>query len=186
VADATDLIKGRLFRLLKNILILYFILTFFRVIHPMLDPIIKIRAGGFVITSGLVFGVLSLISIIYFGYFILIDTKYFLDIVNKFVLVKLGIEGSGIVKGIAYDIAIIISLILASDLLTAIVVYIPNIGVYLARGINIIFIGIGFLLVYHITNEVYHLVKKQLDKLIGEVLTQVERRHEGRKGGGGR
>lgn len=172
-------IRRRAFRLLKNSLILYFILIFINLLRSQLVSFIIFEISGFTITSYVVLNAFSLIFIIYFGYFILIDLKYFVDLIS----IKLEGKERGKTKSITYDIAAIISLILASQLLTPFLSTIPNIGNTMAKAINVVFLAIGFFIVYHISNEIYYLIKKHVDKLIEETYKQIKRENKTSKGG---
>jgi amino acid transporter len=117
---------------------------------------------------------ISLMFIIYFGYFILIDSKYFLD----FISTRLERRERGKARSVIYDVAAIISLILASELLTPFVESISDVGYTLMTLINIIFLAIGFFIVYHLANEIYYLVKKDVEKLVEETSRQIRKEHK--------
>lgn len=170
-------IRKRSFRLLKNVLILCFAFILFSTIRPELASFVNFEIGGFEITSEMIFDIVSLIFIIYFGYFILFDLKYFLDFTNKFMSIKLGAKERGKAKNVTYDVAAIISLILAAALLTPLITSIPDVGETIEKGINIVFIGIGFFIVYHLAHEVYYLVKNYVEKISDETSRQIRMKH---------
>ncbi len=167
-------IRTRVFRLLKNSLTLGFILIFLGFLRPELSSFINFEIGGFPITGEMVLSIIALMFIIYFGYFILIDAKYFLDLIS----IKLGSKERGKAKSVTYDIAIIISLVLASQLLTPFLASIPNVGDAVAKATNIVFLAIGFVIVYHLANETYYLIKKNIENLIDEASKQIRREHK--------
>jgi predicted PurR-regulated permease PerM len=164
-------IRTRIFRLLKNSLALGFTLIFINLLRPELTLSINVELEGFAVTGELISDIVSLMFIVYFGYFILIDSKYFLDFLSR----KLERKERGRAKGITYDIAAIISLVLASLLLTPFVASIPNVGDNAAKVTNILFLAIGFLIVYHLASEVYYLTKKHIEALIRETSKQFEK-----------
>jgi hypothetical protein len=166
-------IRIRAFRLLKNSLILGFILILVNLIRPELSLFINFEIGGFTITGEIVASVISLIFIIYFGYFILTDAKYFLD----FISAELGSKERGKTKNITYDIAAIISLILASQLLAPLASAIPDVGNLVTKAASIAFLVIGVLVIYHLANEVYYLIRKNIENLAKKASKQVRRRH---------
>jgi hypothetical protein len=165
--------RTRAFRLLKDSLILGFILLFIGLVRPELASLINFEIGGVPITSETVLSVVSLIFVVYFGYFILIDAKYFLDIIS----VKLGSKERAKAKSVTYDIAVIISLVLASQLLTPFLVSIPNVGNPAEQALNIAFLAVGFVIVYHLANQIYYLIKKNIEDLIEERSKQIKTRH---------
>jgi hypothetical protein len=167
-------IRTRAFRLLRNSLILGFVLTFLNLLRPELSTFITFRIAGFTITSAAVLNIVSLIFIAYFGYFILIDANYFLGLMST----KLGSKESGKAKSLIYDIAAIISLVLASQLLTPLVVSIPQVGNFLANAINITFLIVCLLIVYHLGNALYHLIKRHIENLVGETPKQIGEEHK--------
>jgi hypothetical protein len=170
----TSEIRTRVFRLLRNSLTLGFALIFFNLLRPELSSFITFEIGGLTITSETVLNIVSLVFIVYFGYFILIDAKYFLDYIST----KLGSREGGKAKSLIYDIAAIISLILASQLLTPFAVSIPHIGNAVANAINIMFLVICLIIVYHLANELYYLIKKHVENLIQETPKQLRRKRK--------
>jgi hypothetical protein len=171
MAIPTSEIRRRLFRLLKNSLILYFIFIFFNLLRPQFASLFYFEVGGFTITSELISNILFFIFIIYFGYFVLIDSKYFLD----FISIKLERKERGKAKSISYDVTVIISLILASQLLTPFIASISDVGDAAAKVIDIVCLAIGFFIVYHLANEIYYLIKKHFEKLIEETSRQIKK-----------
>jgi hypothetical protein len=165
----TSEIRIKALRLLKNSLILGFMLTLLNLIRPEISFFINFEIGGFTITGEIVSSILSLIFIIYFGYFILTDAKYFLD----FISLEFGSKERGKTKNIMYDIAAIISLILASQLLAPFAAFIPDAGNIVTKAVSIVFLVIGVFIIYHLSNEVYYLVKKNIENLIKKASKQV-------------
>ena len=174
MTDKGSELRSRVFRLIKNILLLSFILFFLRSIQPELSLLINFELGGFLITGGIAVAILSLISTIYFGYFILIDLGYFLNFVDKFISTKLKQTERGKAKNIIYDIAIIISLALTSEFLAPLVVLIPKTGITIMKIINIVFLAIDFLIAYHIAVEIYFLLEKSINKMVKKTQEKLE------------
>lgn len=110
----------------------------------------------------MVLNIIALILIVYFGYFILIDAKYFLDIVSA----RLGTKERDKSKTITYDVAGIISLILASQLATPLLNSISQFGDTIAKVVNIVFLAVSLFLAYHLASQVYYLAKQNVEKLI--------------------
>jgi hypothetical protein len=176
MASGTSEIRTRAFRLLKNSLTLGFILILLDLLRPELSSFINFQIGGFPITGEMVLSIISLMFIVYFGYFILIDAKYFLDLIS----IKLGSKERGKAKNITYDIAIIISLVLASQLLTPFLTSISDIGNAAAKATNIVLLAIGFVIVYHLANEIYYLIRRNIENLIEETSKQIRKEHKGK------
>ena len=154
--------RKRILSLTKNTLILSFLLVFLHLLHPELTSLIDYFLQGFAITSQTILNIISLIFIIYFGYLILIDAKYFLDTIST----KLGAKERNKSKTITYDIAGIISLILAFQLVNPLLNSNTQFVGTFAKVVNIVFLAIGLFLAYHIATQIYHLGKQNIEKLI--------------------
>ena len=176
MTNEPEAIRKRGFRLLRSVLILCFALILSNTIRPDLSSFLNFEIMGFDITSEVILNVVTLFFIIYFGYFILVDLKFFLDFAYKFAAVKLGAKERGKAKNITYDIAAIISLILVAALLTPVITSIPDVGETIGKGINIVFLGIGFFIVYHLAHEVYYIVKNYIEKIYSETSRQIRMR----------
>jgi len=168
-------VRKRIFRLLKNILLLYFILLCIRTVQPEFFSIINFEIYDFKISGEKIAATLSLIFTIYFGYFILIDLRFFLDLANKFISMKLGEGEHGKAKIITYDIAVIIASILIQEFLTPIVLAIPYIGESIIKVINLAILALIFFIIYHMANELYYILKRPIDRLIEETFRKTKK-----------
>lgn len=157
-------VKKRIFRLIKNGLTLGFILFFFNLLTPELVSLFDFALGGLTLSGDLVLSVVIFLFIVYFGYFILVDIKYFLDLASK----RFGQKDPGNLQSITYDVVGLISLILASFLLSPIISSIQGFGDTAVKVVNIILLGIGLFLIYHLANRIYSLLKQEIEKLILE------------------
>jgi hypothetical protein len=155
-------VRKRIFRLIKNGLALGFILVFFNLLKPELISLIDYAFGGLSISGDLILSVITLLFVVYFGYFILVDVKYFLDLATT----QFGQKGQANLKSITYDVAGLISLVLASFLLTPIVTAIQGVGETAVKVVNIVLLAIGLFVVYHLANQIYSLFKREIGKLI--------------------
>jgi predicted PurR-regulated permease PerM len=117
---------------------------------------------SFVITDPGILNFINLIFIIYFGYFIMSDSKFFLNVMSS----RLGARDRDRPKAIMYDVAAIISLILISQLLTPFLNSVPQIGNMMGKVLNLALLGIGFLLAYHLAVQAYEMAKRQIETLI--------------------
>lgn len=162
--------------MLKNILILYFALFLCRSIEPYLRPFLRVKVGVLVADSELIFTFISLLLLIYFGYFILIDVRFFLNLASKIVSAWLVGEEKSRVKLIAYDIAVIIALILLYELLAPLARGVQTIGEPLATAIQIGILAIGLLTVYHLAGQVYHLTKNRIERLARNLTRRFSRK----------
>jgi hypothetical protein len=162
--DEVSAVRKRTFRLIKTGLTLGFILVFFNLLRSELISLINFFLEGLSISGDLVLGVITLLFVIYFGYFILTDLKYFLDLASK----RFGQKNRGNLQNITYDVVGLISLVLSSFLLTPIASSIQNVGETMAKAVNIVLLAIGFFLFYHLVNQIYSLLKQEIEKLIVE------------------
>jgi predicted PurR-regulated permease PerM len=171
--------RRRILRLIKNILTLSFLLVFLNLLQPELSSLINFFLQGFAITSQPVLNTIILIFIVYFGYFILIDAKYFLDMVST----RLGTKEREKSKAITYDVAGIISLILASQFVTPLLNSISQFGDTIAKAVNIVFLAVSLFLAYHLASQIYYLAKQNVEKLIEDAKhIRQERRKKTAKG----
>jgi ABC-type multidrug transport system fused ATPase/permease subunit len=162
-------VQKKAMRIFRNLFLLSLIIVFLRAIQPNLTNLPNTEILGFTITKEVIFELTSMLFIIYFGYNILTDTKFFLDLTNKYISTRLMGKERSIAKNISNNIIALIYLVLASELLVPIISLIPNYGELFAGIIKIIFIFIGFFMVYDLANEVYRLMKNRLDRFIDEV-----------------
>jgi hypothetical protein len=79
---------------------------------------------------------------------------------------RLGAREHDSPKTITYDIATIISLVLISQLLTPFLDSVPQVGHTIATLLNLVLLGIGFLLTYHVAIKVYEVAKRHIEALI--------------------
>jgi predicted PurR-regulated permease PerM len=171
--------RRRILRLTKSILTLSFLLVFLNLLRPELSSLINYFLQGFAVTSQMVLNVIMLILIVYFGYFILIDAKYFLDMISS----RLGAKERDRSKTIVYDVAGIISLILASQLVTPLLNSIAHFGDTIAKVANVVFLAVSLFLAYHLASQIYYLAKQNVEKLIEDAKhIRKERRHKTAKG----
>jgi predicted PurR-regulated permease PerM len=140
---------------------LSFLLVFLNLLQPELASLINFFLQGFAITSQTVLNIIILIFIVYFGYFILIDAKYFLDMISM----RLGAKERDKSRAVTYDVAGIISLILASQLVTPLLNSISQLGDTIAKVVNIVFLAVGLFLAYQLASQIYYLAKQNIEKL---------------------
>ncbi len=171
VVEASE-VRIRVFRLIKNSLALGFILFFFSLLRPELVSLIDFAIGELSISGDLILNIIALMFVVYFGYFILVDVKYFLDWAST----RFGKKDQGSPKGITYDIAGLISLVLASFLVTPLLTSVGG-GETAVNVFNIALLAIGFFIVYHLANQIYVLIKQEIEKLIGETKQLRANRH---------
>jgi len=173
----------RLLRLLKNILILYFALTLCKALEPYLAPILNLELGSLLISSELVFTGVSLVLLIYFGYFILLDIRFFLNLASKAISSWLIGEEVSRVRVIAYDVAVIIALILFRELATPLLRCIEGVGAPLATAVQIIVLAIILLMVYHLAGQLYHLLKDRIEGIVKSIADRFSRKSPRGEGG---
>jgi hypothetical protein len=154
--------RRRILRLVKSALTLGFVLVFINLLRPELSSLIDFFLQGFAVTSQTVLNIIMLVFTVYFGYFILIDIKYFIDIAS----VRLGAKERDKSKAVTYDVAGIISLILASQLLTPLLISISQLGDTIAKIVNIAFLAVSLFLVYHLATQIYYLARQNFERLI--------------------
>ena len=106
MSDGAGEIRKRILRLTKNVLVLAFALVFLTLLRPELVTAIDFVAAGFMVTGDVIVNIIALLFIIYYGYFILIDVKYFFDSVSA----RMGRKETGELKSVTNDVAAIIYL----------------------------------------------------------------------------
>ena len=177
MSGSSEDVGRRALRLLKNILILYFALFLCRSIEPYLQPFLRVKVGTLVADSELIFTFISLLLLIYFGYFILIDVRFFLNLASKIVSAWLVGEEKSRVRLIAYDAAVIIALILLHELLIPLARGVQTIGEPLATAIQIGILAIGLLILYHLAGQAYYLTRSRVERLVRNLTERFSRKN---------
>ncbi len=166
MVQSSEDVGRRALRLLKNLLILYFAFFLCRSIEPFLRPFITIRFGGVLIDSETIITAASLLLLIYFGYFILIDVRFFLNLASKILSAWLVGEEKSRIRIVAYDFAVIIALILLHELIVPLARSIQSIGESLATIAQLVILAVILLMVYHLASQVYYLIKSRVEKFV--------------------
>ena len=65
---------------------------------------------------------------------------------------------------IAYDLAVIIALVLFYELVVPLVRGVGGLGKPLSPAIQIALLAVGILIIYHLANQVYYLLKDRIDR----------------------
>jgi len=125
------------------------------------------------VTGEMVLNLLSLVFIIYYGYGILTDGKFLLDVTSRALVVKFGVVETP--KMIAYDLIYLIVLFLGRAAVIPVIGSIPEVGSLLARVITLVFVGVGFLVVYHLMRSVYSLMRNRIDLAIEMISRRLEK-----------
>lgn len=162
--------------MLKNVLILYFALFLCRSIEPYLQPFLQVKVGTLVADSELIFTFISLLLLIYFGYFILVDVRFFLGLASKIVSAWLVGEEKSRVRLIAYDAAMIIALILLHEFLVPLARGVQAIGEPLATAIQIGILAVGLLIFYHLVSQAYYLMRSRIERFVKNLTERFSRK----------
>jgi len=125
------------------------------------------------VTDKLIIRLITTMFFIYYGYFILVDLKLFIDLLNKYTAITFGYNESDKIKNIAYSITAIISLFLASLLILPLVSSLPTYGNMITGYLNLAFLVIIFIIIYNISNNVYSLTKDKIDEAIDEITKKI-------------
>ena len=165
-------IRESIYRFLKYSLILLFIVFFLRVLENQ-SSFIQFKVLEYIVTDKLVIRLLATMFFIYYGYFVIVDLKFFVDILNQYTAKTLGYNESNKIKNIAYSVASIISLFLASLLVLPFVSSIPPYGELVAGYLNLVFLALIFLIIYNISNMLYSLMKDKIDETIDELSKKI-------------
>jgi len=170
----SNFIREKVFRFFKYLLILLFIVFFLRVLERQ-SSFIQFQVLDYMVTDKLIIRIIATMFFIYYGYFVLVDLKLFIDLLNQYTAKTLGYNESNKIKNIAYSVAAIISLFLASLLVLPFVSSLPTYGNLIASYLNLAFLAIVFIIIYNISNEVYSLAKDKIDETIDEISKQITR-----------
>ena len=165
-------IRESIYRFLKYSLILLFIIFFLRVLESQ-SPFIQFKVFEYTVTDKLVIRLIATTFFIYYGYFVIVDLKFFVDILNQYTAKTLGYNESNKIKNIAYSVASIISLFLASLLVLPFVSSIPTYGELVAGYLNLAFLALIFLIIYNISSTLYSLMKDKIDEAIEELSKKI-------------
>lgn len=173
-ATTSNAIRNKIVNLLKNSFKLSLVLLFLKVISGSLNQYVTFHLAEFTVTGEMVANGLSLVFVVYYGYSILTDGSFLIDIASKAMMLKLGVEKTETPKAIVYDVTCLIALVLAAEALIPIMGAIPESGPLLAEVTSMVFIATGFLLVYHLCKAIYSLMKARIDQVIEEVSEKFE------------
>jgi len=173
-ATTSNTIRNRTVNLLKNIFKLSLVLLFLKVISGSLNQYVTLNLAEFTITGEMIANGLSLVFIVYHGYSILTDGSFLIDVASKGMMLKLGVDKTGTAKTIVYDVTCLIALVLAAEALIPILGVIPESGPLLAEVTSIVFIAVGFLLVYHLGKGTYSLMRARIDQVLRKVSEKFE------------
>ena len=165
-------IRTKIFRFLKYLLILLFIVFFLNVLDEQ-SSFIQFQVLDYMVTDKLIIRLIATMFFIYYGYFILVDLKLFIDLLNQYTARTFGYNESDKIKNIAYSIAAIISLFSASLLLLPLVSSLPTYGNIITGYLNLAFLVIIFIIIYNISNNVYSLTKDKIDEAIDEITKKI-------------
>jgi hypothetical protein len=146
-------------------------------LRPELVSLIDLASEGLNLSSSLILDVITLLFVVYFGYFILIDAKFFLDLASA----RFSRKSRSELQNITYDATGLISLVLISALVTPLLNSIQEIGGTASKIFNIVLLGVGFFLLYHLANQIYSLVRHQVEKIFHESQTFQRSRKEKRE-----
>ena len=165
-------IRDTMFRFFKYLLFLLFIVFFLRILESQ-SSFIHFQVLDYIVTDKLIIRLIATMFFIYYGYFVLVDLKLFIDLLNQYTAKTLGYNESNKIKNIAFSIAAIISLFLASLLLLPLVSSLPTYGNVIASYLNLAFLAIIFIIIYNISNMVYSLAKDKIDETIDEIFKKI-------------
>lgn len=101
--------------------------------------------------------------------------KFFLSLASKIVSAWL-VEEKSRVKFIAYDVAVIITLILLHELMVPLARRVQMIGEPLAAAIQIGILAIGLLIVYHLASQAYYLMRSRVERFVRELTERFSRK----------
>ncbi len=168
MTNTSIVIRDKIFRFFKYLLILLFIVLFLRVLENQ-SSFIQFQVLYYTVTDKLIIRLIATMFFIYYGYFVLVDLKIFMDLLNQYTARTLGYNESNKIKNIAYSIASIISLFLASLIILPFMGSLPTYGKLFASYLNLAFLVLIFIIIYNISNEVYLLMKDKIDETIDDI-----------------
>ena len=171
MSDARSDVRTRILRLFKSSLKLGFVLILINLLRPELSSLISQFFQGFGIANPGVLNLISLLFVIYYGYFILADSRFFLNKLTAMLGPGKGNES----KAIVYDIAGVISLVLMSQLLTPLLGSLPGLGDTAATVTDLVLLCVGVFLVYHLLLQGYTVAKERIEALVEERTKQKAR-----------
>ena len=133
---------------------------------------IQFEAFGLKADTTEVLGAVRLLVIIYYGYWILRDSFYFLDLLSEILARKFGLEESGNLRRIGLDFLYLISLTLAWFGLSPFLGLLPELVI---RAISITFIVISIIFLYDLVKTVYSILRVSFDSLVDMITDLIGR-----------
>lgn len=129
--------------------------------------------------SSEILGIFRLIAIIYYGYWVLKDSLFFLNILSGTIARKFELEGASKPRRVGLDTLYLISLGLGWLALSPFLRALPDLAV---RAISLAFLLMAFIFIYDLVSTVYSMVKGGFESLV-DTLSELVRRELSKESG---
>ncbi len=139
----------------------------------------KFEAFGLLLDTSEILGGIRLLAIIYYGYWILRDSLFFLDLLSDILARRFGLGEKGNLRRAGLDFLYLLSTALAWFGLSPFFRLLPDTVI---RIISVLFILISLLFVYDLVKTVYSMLKISFESLVETLSELLGRELAGRSG----
>ncbi len=172
-------IRQRIRRLLGSLIKLILVLFALTILDTMFGGF-TLDLFGFLTDTSEVLGAVRLIAIVYYGYWILKDSLFFLDLLTDVLTRRFDLGGSGNLRRIGLDFLYLISLGLGWFALSPFLKLAPELVV---RALALIFLVLAIVFLYDLVKTVYSMLRisfeslvDTLSEMIGKEIAETQRK----------
>ncbi len=173
IAKPMDEAKKKVLNLISSLLKLLVGILLVRSAGAILGDIVLFEVGQHSLSTRTTLNLLNFAVIIYFGYRVLVNLAYFLDKAVELIVRRFE-AGEKAPRRIAHDITYVIIIVLVWEAISPLLKQVPEVGDYMVRGLGVILLFIGFLLLYDLAKTTYGVIKKELDKVLELIAMKIE------------
>lgn len=155
-------LKARIGRILSSLIKLTIALIILASLDALLGGL-SFDAFGLHLDTSELLGGIRLLAIIYYGYWVLKDSLFFLDLFSDSLARRFGLEEKGNLRRVGLDFLYLLSTILAWFGISPFLRALPEVAV---RVVSVTFIAVAIAFVYDLVKTVYSLLKISFESLV--------------------
>ncbi len=129
----------------------------------------------YTVKANVILSMVQMAATIYYGYYILRSSIFFMDKISSLVTKTLGLTESKLPRRIAMDIVYLIGLILVWEALVPMVSEIPRLGGLTLNAIQVVIILLGAGIIYDTGKHVFTLLEDRINSVIDRLSEYISR-----------
>ncbi len=129
----------------------------------------------YTVKANMVLSMVQMAATIYYGFYILKSSIFFIDKISGLVTNALGLTESKLPRRIAMDIVYIIGLVLAWEALVPMVSEIPRFGGLTLTAIQVVIILLGAGIIYDAGKHVFKLLEDRINRIIDRLSDSISK-----------